>query len=604
MIQIALMGGMLDVPAQEISSSFASMRFAESIPDQWTTDIELPRTARNVSLLGAYGELDRGQLFGEKIPCFIATERHNDVGCLTVDRLTEDTITVTVYFGTMPTEILDTKIRDIIADDATTTVDMVSYANGHDTSVRNVAKYNFYSSLQAVYNDVGMHVAPWTQYGLPLMPSINVNYLLTLIGNKIGYTMPYFTEQWWITAKELVGSRNVPAVVTHKVTRDGVEADAVVSCQQDGVSLTITNDTISISVDQDCTLRVRAGGQIWENSGLYNPTVSINSQSAPYSAGTIVRDGDFHLTTDYTFSATAGTVYTWKIATDDFSSITYAFVTVRATTVGQIPQESDEHVAISPQAFGWYNISGEIVHHNYCYPYISECYIGTIACLGDVTVKELLTALCWQTGQRIVVDGNTLSFTLPNATKTLRNATLIAFEPVFDKLGRQNKIKHTDGDVWSFGINNSLLADEVTVQDVKIWSKRAVRGIEPLNSLYAPIFNFNYDDDTQKWEIEMGEDIDGVIIGVLNTSTWFLRPIGKPSWMGINELGKVALTMWQTYEDVSEYDYVFIDGHKYMIVDGTTDEETGLCEFRALEVMNVSAVRGRDFSDDFSDDFS
>jgi hypothetical protein len=74
--------------------------------------------------------------------------------------------------------------------------------------------------------------------------------------------------------------------------------------------------------------------------------------------------------------------------------------------------------------------------------------------------------------------------------------------------------------------------------------------------------------------------------------------------MGIDELGKVALTTWQTYEDVSEYDYVFIDGHKYMIVDGTTDEESELCEFRALEVMNVSAVRGRDFSDDFSNDFS
>ena len=601
MIKIALMGGMLDVPAQEISSSFASMRFAESIPDQWTTDIELPRTARNVSLLGAYGELDRGQLFGEKIPCFIATERHNDVGCLTVDRLTEDTITVTVYFGTMPTEILDTKIRDIIADDATTTVDMVQFSL--DTTVRNVGKYLFYSSLQAVYNNAGMVVPPYDPLGLPLMPSINVNHLLSKIGNAIGYTMPYFTEQWWITAKELVGSRNVPAVNTYGVNLDGIHEDAIFSCSQDGVSIGTASDKITVKVDQNCTLKIRIGGKVFAPNPPMG-AIRVTSDNAPYADGMITNDTTVHIIIDYSFSATAGTVYSWDVE----STALYGYLSVRACTVGQTPQESDEHATIDPKLMGRYT-EGSVDEegykaHNYAYPYICDCYIGTIACLGDVTVKELLTALCWQTGQRIVVDGNTLSFTLPNATKTLRNATLIAFEPVFDKLGRQNKIKHTDGDVWSFGINNSLLADEVTVQDVKIWSKRAVRGIEPLNSLYAPIFNFNYDDDTQKWEIEMGEDIDGVIIGVLNTSTWFLRPIGKPSWMGIDELGKVALTTWQTYEDVSEYDYVFIDGHKYMIVDGTTDEESGLCEFRALEVMNVSAVRGRDFSDDFSDDFS
>lgn len=604
MMQIALMGGMLDVPAQEISSSFASMRFAESIPDQWTTDIELPRTARNVSLLGAYGELDRGQLFGEKIPCFIATERHNDVGCLTVDRLTEDTITVTVYFGTLPTEILDTKIRDIIADDAYTTAEMVDY--DYNPSVKSCGKYNFYSSLQAVYNGVDMKVKPWNTYGLPLMPCIRVNYLLTLIGNKIGYTMPYFTEPWWIVAKELVGSRNVPAVVTYGVTDTNVDDDPVTSCQQTGISVSISSNKINIKVDQDCRLSVVVGGTIYEYYDYpypYIPMIRITNASAPTVDGSIDYPQAYDEAVNYTFNATAGTLYTWNVNSNIY--VAKALLTVKAVTVGQIPQEDDEHEAIDPKNFGRYTDVDQDIYRNYCYPNIAECYIGTIACLGDVTVKELLTALCWQTGQRIVVDGNTLSFTLPNATKTLRNATLTAFEPVFDKLGRQNVLKRADGNKWSFGINNSLLADEVTTQEVKIWSKMVnFAGITITNRLYAPIFAFEWDDDKHKWDIAMGEDIDGVIIGELDTATWSLKPLSKPSWMGIDELGKVALTTWQTYEDVSEYDYVFIDGHKYMIVDGTTDEESGLCEFRALEVMNVSAVRGRDFSDDFSNDFS
>ena len=181
MIGISVAGGMLDVPQQEVVRSFSTMRFSDAIPSQFTTDIELPRTAHNVALLGAYGELDRGQLFGEKIPCFISSDMLNVQGCLTVDRLTADAITCTVFFGTLPTELLDVKIRDLIGDDSYTTLDMVSYANGHDSSERSVGKYNFYDSGLALRSGYSLNVPPYDDYGVPIMPAIKVDYLLQLI---------------------------------------------------------------------------------------------------------------------------------------------------------------------------------------------------------------------------------------------------------------------------------------------------------------------------------------------------------------------------------------------------------------------------------------
>ena len=603
MIQISVAGGMLDVPQQEVNRSFSTMRFSDAIPSQFTTDIELPRTAHNVALLGAYGELDRGQLFGEKIPCFIASDLLNVQGCLTVDRLTADTITCTVFFGTLPTEMLDVKIRDLIGDDSYTTLDMVSYANGHDSSERSVGKYNFYDSGLALRSGYSLNVPPYDDYGVPIMPAIKVDYLLQLIGAKIGCTMPFFGRKWYIVAKQLVGTRNVPAVSVYGITGDnlhqGVFDDTPKSeCPQTGITITQTGYDISVKTDQDCTVEILIGGIIQE---IYDypypllPLIHITGHGEGYIdyVGGVYNNG-----VSYQFAATAGQTYTWHIFANIY--VAKAVLAVKARTIGQQIGEEDEHEPIDVKILGRY---GE---HNLCYPNVSDCYIGTIACLGDLSVKDLLTALCWQTGQRLIMDGNTLSLRPATLTKTLRNATMVAFEPVFDQLGRHTLLKRTDGQRWDYVIENSLLADEMVLQDIPVYSDgmttpRAAQ--QPRRRLVAPVYEFEWNTEEQQWDISAG-DIDGIIIGELDTTNWWLQPLGAPSWLGVDHLGKVALTTWQTYEDVSECDYVYIFGHQYMLVDGTVDEESGLCEFRALEVAQPVTTQGRDFSDDFSDDFS
>ena len=590
MIQIALMGGMLDVPAQEISSSFASMRFADVIPDTYTTDIDLPRTAHNVALLGAYGELDRGQMFGRRIACFISSDTINSDGYLTVNRLTETTITITVYYGIIA-EPFDRPIRELVTDSGMTAYFKMDKYYSASHSISNVSRYDFYASLLAQAPNIGVAqpFPPYSNNGYPLPPCVQVKWLLSQIGNAVGITLPYLNDDLlYIVAKEFKQTRNTPSVWTFH--NDG---SSLTTSTQLGVSFNYTCDNGSqkeykITVDEDCTVTFKC--YCTGRTTIHTMYLIVNGVSSQYRGFASAWD-----TYTRTETLTAGSEA--KLQIDNGGG---DFVVVMEVS-GMTNLPSDEPQDLDTKLFG-HNVE-EYLYTN-C-PQQALCYMGAVGNIGDFTVKELLTAICWQFGHKVVKVGGVLSFAQPTATKTLRNATLTAFEPVYDKLGQYNHVKRRDGNEIQWSIDNLLLSDNVT-KDVDIYSKAVnASNLVGMNFLLAEIFSWEADltDMPIKWEVSV-EDIDGLVMGRLNTSNWKLYVLSTLSSLGLDELGKVALTTWQTYEDVSEYDYVFIDGHKYMIVDGTTDEETGLCEFRALEVMNVSAVRGRDFSDDFSDDFS
>lgn len=611
MIQISVIGGLLDIPQQDISSTFASLRFSDAIPEQFTTDIELPRTPHNTRLLGAYGELDRGQLFGAKIPCYIATEKRNSVGCLTVDRLTEMTITITVYFGNFPVELMDTKIRDLVSDNKDTIVEMVDYDDTPpDTSALNVGRYKFYTSYYATTLSSGQatRLPPFNTYGYPLMPAVRVNYLLQRIGTAIGYTMPIIDDEIYLVARELVGSRNVPAVSTFGVTQQNLDSDVLKECAQTGIELGKTQNYITLRTDQDCRVHVKIGGEITQALPHSVPPYDIidfQSQNAGVSGGHI--EPGHPIGVDWEFDATANTTYKWLVVPN--GTVLLAKVTIWACTLDQMPTDSDDHEAIDISLLGRYVDSDGDYTQYLLDAGIADCYIGAIACLGDYSVKEFLTALCWQTGQHIISDCKGLTFEPATREKTVKHATLTAFEPIFDKLGRVNILARPDGQKKTFGLDNSLLADEVTVQDVPLWSlgiKKKV-GVQVVQRLVTKILEWEYDAENTQWKPKMG-DFDGMVIGKLNTTAganqWWLQPLDMPDWLGIDHLKKCALTTWQTYESVEGCDYVWIAGHQYMIVDGTTDEDSGVCEFRALEITDVVITGRRDFSDDFSDDFS
>ena len=186
-----------------------------------------------------------------------------------------------------------------------------------------------------------------------------------------------------------------------------------------------------------------------------------------------------------------------------------------------------------------------------------------------------------------------------------KNAGNITLTGIWDIKEERREAARERG-IFVYDSLEHLLADETVLQDIPVYSDGMTTprsAQQPRRRLVAPVYEFEWNTEEQQWDISAG-DIDGIIIGELDTANWWLQPLGAPSWLGVDHLGKVALTTWQTYEDVSECDYVYIEGHQYMLVDGTVDEESGLCEFRALEVAQPVTTQGRDFSDDFSDDFS
>lgn len=583
MIKIAIDGGLLDMPQQEVSSTFSSLRFAEAIPEQFTTDITLPKTSHNIALLDAYGELDRGQLFGTKIPCYIAGDTFNTDGCLTVDKIEEETITATVYFGTLPLELLESKIRDLITDDSTTYYGLTGFS--YDTVLKNCALYRFYASkYSAGINDYEQPMHPYETLGFPIPPSISVNALLSRLSAATGIQLPMLANDMFATAKMFKQARNVPSVWSFK--NGAVQTDTT----QLGLTFTETTSDISgarcyrIQVDQDCTLTIRLAGIGYYN--VFDAVIKVNGQTYNVHEWYGVW-ADFSTTENMTAGGELK-VYVGNGYVND--------VALQITPSGMFNTPDDNSQQLNIDYFG-HTLESYIASG--C-PLNVPTYMGTIENLGDYTVKELLTALCWQTGQRIVNIGGALSFTTANTAKMVQQATIVSYEPVFDGLGRKNYVTRKDGNYGTFNIDNSLLDLECSIQDMEVWSMSIRRG-----KLLAPIYEWEVDGESSPpvWKPSFA-DVDGIVLSTLDTTYWLLMALPAPSTMDIDRLGKIALVTMQTYESVSDYDFIYYQGRVYMVVDGTTDEATGLTEVRALLVGNPAIVRLRDFSDDFSIDFS
>lgn len=608
MITIFIAGGQLDVPAQEISTSFKSMRFSSPLQDAFSTDIELPKTAHNVRLLGAYGELDRGQLFGQRIECFVTSETRTDAGFLTIDRVTSDSITATVYFSVLPLELFDKAVREILTDDITTAIPLKwrNHGSGQWTSADAVTAPSqwWVCNSEAMY---GGAISVDSVRNAASPASIRFDDLMGRIATKLGVGMPSTGSTLRIVAKNLQQARNVPSVCMCQWKLRLYQFTATYQPQL-GVTITPDNYGIKYTFDQNCTVHfylfanTSHGRQLNDSDNKDIQTIIKKNGnvigSYTFPAGRHFNSGAYYITA----AATPSDTFYIDSHSDDGEDVLYLAL-YKVWTEGMINTASDnpDDITIFDRCIDEYYV-GDIHYQDN----VTQCpvfaYQGIMQNIGDDTIKTLLTSVCWQLGLRLKYESGALAMIAPDEEKVLRHAELVSYAPVFDGLGQHNKVTYkTVGDGTpsrSFSLNNSRLKNEVKVQELVLYTA------DYFSHLYAPIYTWSYDEEGDVWS-RASQELSGIVAGTEGSNGW-LEFLKNPSFLGLEKLGKVALLTLRTDENVSLYDYVWFDGHKLMVVEGNTDEETGITEFSALEVGKVSftPIDARAYSDGFDDGFN
>lgn len=611
MITIFIEGGQLDVPAQEISTSFKSMRFSSPLQDAFSTDIELPKTAHNVRLLGAYGELDRGQLFGQRIECFVTSETRTDAGFLTIDRVTSDSITATVYFSVLPLELFDKAVREILTDDITTAIPLKwrNHGSGQWTSADAVTAPSqwWMCNSEQIYGGL---VTEDSVRNAASPASIRFDDLMGRIATKLGVGMPSTGSTLRIVAKNLQQARNVPSVCEVAFTHPHDNFSAKWQAQH-GMEIYREQSEIVYKFDQPCTAHI----YIFANTSVRRDLNDSDNQAVAtriFKNGSVIGiytfpKGRHYNSGAYYITASALPTDTFKIETysvppvGDYDTIFSALYKVWTEGMVNTDADNPDDITIFDRCIDDYYNGGIHYQDN-----VTQCpvfaYQGIMQNIGDDTIKALMSSVCWQLGLRLRYESGALAMVAPDEEKVLRHAELVSYAPVFDGLGQHNKVTYKtvgDGTPYrSFSLINSRLKDEVKVQELVLYSA------DYSSHLYAPIYTWSYDEDGDVWSREP-QELSGIVAGTEGSNGW-LEYLKNPSFLGLENLGKVALLTLRTDEKVSLYDYVWYDGHKLMVVEGNTDEETGITEFTALEVgkVSVTPIDARAYSDGFDDGFN
>lgn len=590
MLQIQVNGKELDVIDQELSLSWENIRFSQAIPDIYSTDCELPATPRNIEALGCYNLMERPQQYGQKIPAFITTEHGTQAGSITIDEVREDSITCTIYMGTLEGDVIDKPINQLVGDDGATTIPFGGTASRTPTTtITSVGKYLFWQSEE------GRYMATPQYQNAPIIGSIHVDYLLSRIGSAIGWTLPAFDNGFvntFLTAMGRKRVRNTPYTAVCNVLTVYVKDTPVqgLSCTwSSGGSYTAICD---ITSDENCTLML-------ELTCYYTvQTTTVVVTEAGGITHTYNMTAGASYTQNYnslTLAVTANS--TTRIRATTTSTINPPYLAIRATTAGQVAKNTDN----PPDQEYWADVVTDPTNMIVT-PFPCWEYQGIIGNLAEITLRDLLTGLCWLFGYRLDIDANNKVVavsTADNIANLQDKATITAMRPNCDKVGKHNLIKWGGDERKGTDYANTgsdLLADEVTLYESPFTGVDERKGTDNNNvayyAMYAPAWK-QQKDEQDNWTLDV-ENEDWLPVSAITTAhsaEWgapnLTQTPQQQLWAysyGLDVLATHSLEVEvETYEQVdtathkpiSAADYIIVDGHRIMVIEGEYDGETG-----------------------------
>lgn len=631
-MELYINGQQVHICKGDVVLNWQNIRWSDdAVGDQWSTEVELPNDEWNINLIDAYGLLDRGAIFNKKVKCQVLVDDIAKDGYLQVLEITENTIKARVFVIVIPYEVLDKKVCEYYPhEDVVFRWDrfspIVTNIVGVDEGIipYDYTSTDFYSNILAQWHasvNVGKILSNIMAAEDITLPSVyNSLYQLSsrkkvCPSNTLQVLEGYLIHTGRFTDKKLVmhGGQHI----TNDFKSDWTYSNFVWNQNWTDWNTAGTNiswmanstgsDTITYNRYTNAHIKVYVSGSYDPNDpiGMWVVPQKNGNNLCPqsqcvvkmmgqtwtendiliYEDNVTFREGDtFSLAfTRNTYTLTEETVYysvvinyfDYEWDDDDYSdNLVYIPAPFMIRCVKYINGSFD---------LDWkYDFSGTGDGTNSPEDY-SFTYFGAYTNLDrEVTVREYLTSLCWVHNQKLKLDRNDLIFQNANQKEGI-TANITAITPSSDKLGQTNKIGYRDSETPTvFKIDNEFLESEKVLHESIFYTGDVI----PQYS-YEMTYSEKTNDEGNQWITDINvkfEDFDAVIMTAVQTSEGYkLYRAPVITGFGLPELANAQQISARTRRDISNLDYVYIDGHKYMLVDGEFDLDTFITDFNAIQ---------------------
>lgn len=592
---IQLQGGSLDVYDQDIGMSWTPIRFSDGLSDAFSTDITIPKTENNMRLLEVSGLLDSSaQLFGDKIvPSVLMLAGEPVDTALQVVEITEDDIKVCLYERTLPPEVTDRKLNEFFTDDNSTIWPWCPDTMNHNTGEFRPYHYGMgYDARYAQYHPS----KPLSELMAWVNSQLQGNQQLPLPWNADGL--------YAVATNKYVCPQNEIQVLEFNDTDMDNGFFNLHGGQHVANDLEFGSSSDRVTFNRPCsvtaTIRV-----VWfrkpgaGNRNLYVsrnsldvmtctvPSASVEFGSSVYHWSGVFSEGDylrFRMPDTGKYSSFSVVVrlnvHGYDIYDDDYGT--------ELKYVWRLPRWRVK----STQSWGGaeYYIPSDGNHHNLLpgsymqTSYLSFAYFGYYCNLPEITIKELLFGICWLNGQKIVRGSNSAVFADATDNAVLDDVYIEALRPSPDVLGQHNFLRFTgqeEGGVVS-EIANTWLEKTKTLHESPFAYATSWGSTASLPQYSNPEKETDDDGNVTGYSCDF-EEVDGFTMCGKNTAE-NLKPL-TINKMGLNEL-KSAMEADIVTRDagVKDMDFVYVNGRKFMVVEGDRDMAEGITKLRCLLV--------------------
>lgn len=616
MITIFLQNGQLDLYDTDVSISWDNIRFSDGLRDAYSNDFDIPKTQNNIRLLNVYGLLDNNNISNHIKPCIMSVNGAPHTVHIQIVSVTNDTIKICVFEDSIPNEFFDKGIRDILKDDQYSIfawdcnsihnypLDFVKYCYG-ETYNENYAQIHPSKPLANIFtaiNDVSEYQLPMTSgyfptYGYIVATKKNVCPQNTKQSIEfVLRPMDDDTTEFERCTMKLIGGQHITNDVAGYTT------------EETNVKKITFNRSCHVNIDKIYLswLCPTAYGQyrirLYKNDEViyYFPiNVASGTKDGVNSWGNIgftVEAGDtiyINVPNSVPFTKCAAlmncTLSYYDINDDDYETeLTYCKRTAKLPIYQYYSdnQRFEIPAYFDGRSYTYNTDSSGQQTATLTTTYNSLSYYGYYTNLdNDVKIKDILYSLCWYENCKIQYNENGLVF-VQNDYSGAIDGVINSISPNTDKIGQLNYIKYNgEGNPTSIlNIDNVFLNDSVTIHE------SCFSYVENSNG-YGKINQYKWNSNNDGYDFN---EVEGLSLMIYNDES-YLEPPEDLQTMEINKLIYIMEVEIETYDTLlSNLDFVYLDGRKYMVINGAYDCSTKkttlttlLCSTSPNDITNI-----------------
>lgn len=559
-MEIRINGKLLDIIPQEMSISWKSFVFADAIGDQYTTDIELPRTENNSAILQPFGVLDGFNHFQQRIRCAVSIDLVGCDGYLQISSLKRDTITAALFLSPLPYDLIDRKIRDIIHN--------TNYIREWDASAPTSYLSGHGAGLQRSYftNAGGAFILPW---------SLRLSEFLSALSSATGVAMNFpFTEVFRVVAAtpkvspynpwQTIVSYIDPNTFDVQIQAGQHVCTDVRTPRENVKKITITRDCKVVFTPYTQVILFVNGSAVYTDNTPHTP-----SSPGPAFAYTFTAGDEFYV------AYIGGTVVVraeysnYTADDDDTDDLVFP---------GLVDEVQFAGVQVPTTQGGACDGQGGRVR-------LSWSYMDFWWCVGNITIRELINALCRLKGQPLASAGLSVGFGAADFIDIGENGDITAIRPYSQAVAAVTRLEyneHSERLPQELRFAGDFLPETLTVYKSPFYGAVA----NDYGTAAVPLFEVE-DAATLGYT---WQDCGAVMLCELTVTGgggthYTLAHLPDMKWMGIDTLTDTIEADIETYTDLRGYTYCYYEGRKYVLIEADTDTDTGLCTATGLLVI-------------------